>query len=52
MVGVYLGGNCQPNGTPYSIAQPLIDTVKQFPGVERVKIYDEYDHTRGPSGQC
>ena len=50
MLGVYLEGNCQPNGTSYSIAQPLIDTLKQFPGVTYVKIYDEYDHTRDPLG--
>jgi hypothetical protein len=47
---VYLAGNCQPNGTGYSIAQPLIATLKQFPGVLHVKIYDEYDHTRDPFG--
>ncbi len=46
MLGVYLEGNCQPNGTSYSIAQPLIETLGQFPGVSAVKIYDEYDHTR------
>jgi hypothetical protein len=48
MLGIYLEGNCQPNGTSYSIAQPLIDTLKQFPGVRFVKIYDEYDHTGDP----
>lgn len=47
---VYLAGNCQPNGTAYSIAQPLIATLKQFPGVKYVKIFDEYDHTRDPFG--
>lgn len=47
---VYLAGNCQPGGTSYSIAQPLIATLKQFPAVKYVKIFDEYDHTRDPFG--
>ena len=45
ILSVYLAGNCQPTGIGYSIAQPLIATLKQFPGVLRVKIYDAYDHT-------
>jgi len=52
IVGIYLEGNCQPNGASYTIAQPLIDTMKQFPGVRFVKIYDEYDHTRDPLGNA
>jgi hypothetical protein len=50
ILGVYLGGNCESNGTPYTIAQPLIQTLKQMPGVQTVKIFDEYDHTRDPLG--
>jgi len=50
ILNVYLGGNCRSNGTPYTIAEPLIQTLKQMPGVQSVKIFDEYDHTRAPSG--
>ena len=45
VVYVYLAGNCKPTGTGYSIAQPLIATLRQFPGVLYVKLFDEYDHT-------
>jgi hypothetical protein len=50
IVNVYLEGNCQSDGTPYTIAQPLIETLKQLSGVNAVKIFDEYDHTRDPLG--
>ena len=50
VLDVYLGGNCQSNGTSYTIAQPLTQMLKQMPGVQAVKIYDEYDHTRNPLG--
>src|SRR5258706_33355 len=43
---IYLKGQCLSNGTSYSIAQPLTATVKQFPFVQYVKIYDENDNTR------
>lgn len=45
VLSVYLAGNCQPGGMGYGIAQPLIATLKQFPGVLYVKVYDAYDHT-------
>ncbi|MFH1185627.1 MAG: NBR1-Ig-like domain-containing protein [Chloroflexota bacterium] len=45
VLSVYLAGNCQPTGSGYTLAQPLIATLKQFPGVLYVKIYDAYDHT-------
>ncbi len=48
VLSVYLAGNCQPSGTPYNLAQPLIATLKQFGGVQFVKLYDAYDHTRDP----
>jgi Ig-like domain-containing protein len=51
VLSVYLAGNCKPSGTRYSIAQPLIATMKQFPGVLYVKVFDEYDHTRDPIGK-
>ena len=49
VLSVYLAGNCQPTGTGYSLAQPLIATLKQFPGVLHVKLYDAYDHTADAS---
>lgn len=45
VLSVFLAGNCQPLGNGYSIAQPLIATLKQFPGVLHVKLFDAYDHT-------
>ena len=45
VLSIYLAGNCQPLGNGYSLAQPLIATLKQFPGVLHVKLYDAYDHT-------
>ena len=45
VVSVYLSGNCAPSGTGYSLARPLIATLRQFPGVLYVKLYDAYDHT-------
>lgn len=48
---VYLAGNCRTSGTAYNIADALIPTLKQFPGVQYVKIFDEYDHTRDAIGR-
>ncbi|HET6846338.1 MAG TPA: NBR1-Ig-like domain-containing protein [Anaerolineales bacterium] len=45
VVSVYLAGNCAPSGIGYSLARPLIATLRQFPGVLYVKLYDAYDHT-------
>ena len=45
VVSVHLAGNCTPSGTGYSLARPLIATLRQFPGVLYVKLYDAYDHT-------
>jgi hypothetical protein len=50
-VHVYLTGNCQSNGTLYSIARPLMATLKQFPEVQFVKIYDQYGNTRAPAAR-
>jgi hypothetical protein len=46
ILSVYLAGNCRPSGTDYTIFQPLAATLRQFQGVQVVRIYDEYDHTR------
>jgi len=47
---VYLTGACQPASGSYSLAQALFATLKQFPEVQYVKIYDEAGNTRLPSG--
>jgi hypothetical protein len=48
-VHVYLAGNCQSNGTLYTIARPLMANLKQFPEIQFVKIYDQFGHTRQPA---
>jgi len=48
VVSVYLAGTCAPSGNGYSLAKPLIATLRQFPGVLYVKLYDAYDHTGNP----
>jgi len=50
-VHVYLAGNCQSNGTLYSIANPLMKNLKQFPEIQFVKIYDQFGHTRQPAAR-
>ena len=51
VVYVYLTGNCQSNGTLYSIAYPLMANLKQFPDVQYVKIFDQYGDTRQPAAR-
>ncbi len=48
---VYLTGNCQANGTLYTIAQPLMANLKQFPEIQFVKIYDQFGNTRQPAAR-
>ena len=48
LIHVYLNGSCQSNGTSYSIAQPLIANLKQFPEITYVKLYDQNGVTRDP----
>ncbi len=48
---VYLTGYCKPGSALYNISRPLTATLKQFPEVVFVKIYDEYERTRDPLGQ-
>jgi len=50
-VHVYLAGNCQSNGTLYTIAQPLMINLKQIPEIKFVKIYDQLGHTREPAAR-
>ncbi len=51
VVYVYLTGNCQSNGTLYSIAYPLMANLKQFLEVQFVKIFDQYGDTREPAAR-
>jgi len=48
VIHVYLSGTCQSNGTSYSIAQPLMANLKQFPEITYVKLYDQNGVTRDP----
>jgi hypothetical protein len=50
-VHVYLAGNCQSNGTLYTIARLLMANLKQFPEIQFVKIYDQYGDTRAPAAR-
>jgi hypothetical protein len=50
-VHVYLAGNCQSNGTLYTIARPLMANLKQFPEIQFVKIYDQFGQTRQPAAR-
>lgn len=50
-VYVYLAGNCQSNGTLYNISRPLMASLKQFPEVQFVKIYDQFGYTREPAAR-
>ncbi len=48
---VYLAGKCQPNGTLYTIARPLMLNLKQFPQIQFVKIYDQFGNTLQPAAR-
>ena len=50
-VQVYLAGNCQSNGTFYSIARLLMVNIKQFAEIQFVKIYDQFGNTREPAAR-
>jgi hypothetical protein len=50
-VSVYLAGNCQSNGTLYNLTHPLMASLKQFPEIRFVKIYDQFGYTREPSAR-
>lgn len=47
---VYLTGECGSMGATYTIAQPIIKNLLQFPNVSYVKIYDENGETEVPEG--
>lgn len=50
-VHIYLKGTCQSNGTLYSIERTLFPSLKQFPEIEFVKIYDQFGNTRQPAAR-
>jgi hypothetical protein len=47
---VYLDGPCQSMGATYTIAQPLMANLRQFPEIRSVKIYDAEGETWDPEG--
>jgi hypothetical protein len=47
---VYLKGLCTASGQDFTIADLLMLNLKQFPQVQFVKIYDQFDQTRSPQG--
>lgn len=47
---VYLVGTCTSEGRDFTIANLLTSTLKQFPEIQFVKIYDENGITRDPNG--
>jgi hypothetical protein len=47
---VYLTGTCTSNGRDFTIADLLTSTLKQFPQIQFVKIYDENGATQEPDG--
>jgi hypothetical protein len=48
---VYLEGRCVSGGSPITIATEMVPTLKQFPSVRWVKIYDPAGRTQQPSGR-
>ena len=46
-----LTGGCSSGGSTFSIADQIYPTLKQFPTVDFVKIYDPAGHTERPSGR-
>jgi hypothetical protein len=47
---VYLTGTCAPERRDFNIANLIMDTLKQFPEIQFVKIYDENGTTQNPNG--
>jgi hypothetical protein len=47
---VQLTGTISSGGSTFTIANEIMPTLKQFPSVRWVKIYDRYGHTERPSG--
>jgi hypothetical protein len=47
---VHLGGACSSGGATSTVATEIVPTLRQFPSVQWVKIYDPADHTEQPTG--
>lgn len=47
---VQLTGGCSSGGSTFTVANEIRPTLKQFPSVHWVKIYDPSGHTQKPSG--
>jgi len=47
---VFLTGTCAPDGRDFNIADLLMSSLKQFPEIQFVKIYDENGTTQDPNG--
>jgi hypothetical protein len=47
---VQLTGRISSGGSAFTIANEIMPTLKQFPSVHWVKIYDRFGHTERPSG--
>jgi len=47
---VQLTGTISSGGSTFTIANEIMPTLKQFPSVRWVKIYDRFGHTERPSG--
>lgn len=50
IANVYLTGACASEGRDFNIADLLRLNLKQFPGIQFVKIYDENGQTQNPTG--
>ncbi|NRQ31893.1 GerMN domain-containing protein [Nonomuraea sp. NN258] len=48
---VHLTGPCGSGGAAYTIADQIRPTLKQFPSIKWVKIYDAAGHTQRPDGR-
>ena len=51
VASVYLTGICNGGGATYTIANLINANLKQFAGIDYVKIYDQNGTTQTPSGQ-
>ena len=47
---VYLSGHCNSQGSTFTIGGPIVASLKQFPYIQYVKIYDENGNTEQPDG--
>jgi hypothetical protein len=45
-----LTGGCRSGGSTTTVASEIVPTLKQFPSVDWVKIYDRSGHTESPTG--